>query len=70
MDEFCSQHSGIVSEKDNLKTEIIRLQLVIERLESRLPIWATGGISFLTFVVGLLSGWVIHLENAIKAMPK
>jgi hypothetical protein len=67
--EFCQEHSGIVSEKNNLKTEITRLYGVIERLETRLPLWATGAISFLTFCIGLSLSWIVHLHGLLNSIP-
>jgi hypothetical protein len=72
--QFCPEHSGMVSEKDNLKVEIVWLKGVVERLQTRLPLWATGAISGLTFLLGLSVGWIMHLHsimnNPITKMAK
>jgi hypothetical protein len=50
--EFCSLHSGTMTEIGNLK-ESDKLQWeAIEKLQNRLPVWATLLISLLTFALG------------------
>jgi hypothetical protein len=64
--EVCAEHSGLVNETDNLKAEVAKQWEVIEKLQTRLPLWATGVISALTFLLGLSSAWLMHLHNIMK----
>ena len=38
----------------------------IEKLQNRLPIWATTIISILTFAIGCVSTYAVMLRSAIK----
>jgi len=38
----------------------------IEKLQNRLPLWATTTISILTFAIGCVSTYAVMLRNAIK----
>jgi NO-binding membrane sensor protein with MHYT domain len=50
--EYCSEHSGFESRMETLENSDSRQWDAIERLQSRLPVWATLFISFLTFLLG------------------
>jgi hypothetical protein len=55
-DEGCRHHSGLQSEIDNLKDSDTKLWEAVEKLQNRLPVWATvcytSVISLLTFLLG------------------
>ncbi len=38
----------------------------IERLQNRLPIWATTLISILTFAIGCVSTYAVMLHSSVK----
>lgn len=50
--EFCSFHSGTLAEIDNIKADVRDQWCAIEKLQNRLPVWATLLISLLTFALG------------------
>jgi len=58
----------MVTESENLKEHIKIQWAMIEKLQTRLPLWATGIMSLSTFVIGLLVGWVFHLETIMKTI--
>jgi hypothetical protein len=49
----CQQHSGFESRIESLETSDTKQWLAIERLQNRLPVWATLLISVLTFALGV-----------------
>lgn len=55
-DKVCSAHSGIAKEIENLQDSDVRQWQAIEKLQNRLPVWATILISVLTFFLGLTAG--------------
>lgn len=55
--EECNQHSGIVSDIKNLKASDAKQWIAIEKLQNRLPTWATVLISTLTFALGVSLTW-------------
>lgn len=50
--ELCDQHSGFNSRLVTLETSDSRQWAMIDRLQHRLPVWATLVISVLTFALG------------------
>lgn len=59
MDEtVCSAHSGIVKEVENLQQSDKKQWDAIEKLQNRLPVWATLVFSLLTFLLGLSVGFI------------
>jgi len=48
---------------DTLKESDERQWLAIEKLQNRLPLWATTLISILTFAIGCVSTYAIMLRN-------
>ena len=50
MTEECKLHSGVMSDVKSLKDSDIMQWKAIERLQNRLPIWATAIISLLSAV--------------------
>jgi hypothetical protein len=48
----CPLHSGIQADVEQLKTDNEKQWTAIERLQNRLPVWATMVISVLTFLLG------------------
>ena len=65
-DEFCSEHSGMVQKSVDQDVQLSKQWDIIQQLQTRLPLWATGAISGLTFLLGLAMGWIFHLESLIK----
>jgi len=61
--ELCPQHSGLVTELENRKENDIKLWEAVEKLQNRLPNWATWSMSILTFMLGLACGWIGALSN-------
>ena len=55
---LCSAHSGVINEAQNLKDSNAKLWEVVEKLQNRLPTWATLVISLLTFLLGLAVGFI------------
>jgi len=53
MSETCKAHSGVMQDIENLKDSDKRQWVVIEKLQNRLPVWATLLISVLTFALGV-----------------
>lgn len=51
-DTLCEFHSGITEQLDTLKASDKRQWAAIERLQNRLPVWATLLMSVLTFFLG------------------
>jgi NO-binding membrane sensor protein with MHYT domain len=51
--EFCSLHSGTSARIENLETSDKEQWAAIDRLQNRLPVWATLLISLLTFALGV-----------------
>lgn len=59
MDEtLCAAHSGIAKEIENLQESDTKQWQAIEKLQNRLPVWATLIISILTFLLGLSVGFI------------
>ncbi len=55
MDEqipICNHHSGIISDIEQIKESDKKQWLAIEKLQARLPVWATTVISILSFLLG------------------
>lgn len=52
VNEYCPEHSGFESRMETLENSDVRQWDAIERLQNRLPVWATLFISFLTFLLG------------------
>jgi len=50
--EFCSLHSGTSARIEILETSDKEQWVAIDRLQNRLPVWATLLISLLTFALG------------------
>jgi hypothetical protein len=64
----CPEHSGLATKAENLKQQVEKQWTMIEKLQTRLPLWATGTISLLTFCLGWSLSWIIYLEKAVKAV--
>lgn len=58
--KVCEHHSGIDEQLKALQISDVKQWTAIEKLQNRLPLWATLFISFLTFLLG------ISLSNYIK----
>lgn len=58
MGETCQAHSGIIQDISNLKESDERQWEIINKLQNRLPAWATLIISLLTFFLGLAIGYI------------
>jgi len=50
--EVCEAHSGITARIDNLDVSDEKQWAAIEKIQNRLPVWATIVISGLTFMCG------------------
>ena len=50
--ETCKKHSGVVSRISSLEDSNTKQWNAIEKLQNRLPVWATIVISLLTFGLG------------------
>ena len=53
--EHCEHHSGFKAEIQTLKDSDIKQWAVLDKLQNRLPVWATLVISILTFALGFVS---------------
>jgi len=54
----CDLHSGVVEQIEGLKQSDSKQWTAIEKLQNRLPTWATMLISVLTFFLGLTVGFI------------
>ncbi|MFA5158145.1 MAG: hypothetical protein WC451_03115 [Patescibacteria group bacterium] len=59
MEENCPAHSGIINDIRNLKDSEERQWDIIDKLQNRLPVWATLTISLLTFLLGASLSYTI-----------
>lgn len=57
-DPVCAAHSGIESKIQSLEDSDAKQWEAIEKLQNRLPVWATIIISLLTFLLGLSIGFI------------
>jgi hypothetical protein len=60
--ELCGTHTEAIK---NLKESDKMQWEAIERLQNRLPMWATTIISILTFGIGCISTYAVMLRNII-----
>lgn len=58
----CELHSGLVTELENLKISDEKQWTAIEKLQNRLPVWATFTISLLTFLLGFTISYAAQLK--------
>lgn len=54
----CPAHSGLINEIENLRESDMKQWMAIEKLQNRLPVWATLVFSLLTFFLGLSVGFI------------
>ena len=66
--ELCQEHSGIMAKTSGLEKQVANQWAIIEKLQTRLPLWATGAISGLTFFLGMALSWIIHLQSLMSNM--
>lgn len=62
-EEVCPQHSGVVEAITSMKDELHRQNTVLEKVANRPPLWATGAMSALAFMLGWAMAWIIHLHG-------
>ena len=53
-DHVCPLHSGIEERTKNNSRRLGVLEVTMERVQNRLPVWATAVISLLTLLLGAL----------------
>ena len=63
--KVCDRHSGIVEQIDTLKNSDERQWAAIEKLQNRLPVWATLLISLLTFFLGCAITVAIQIPKIV-----
>ncbi len=59
----CTAHSGLLSDIEQIKASDAKQWLAIEKLQNRLPVWATAVISVLTFLLGAAVTYGIKLSG-------
>jgi len=64
MDEKCDEHSGCVSEIENLKASDKLQWEAINKIQNRLPVWAT----LLLTVMGGVVGWALTYASLINRL--
>jgi len=64
MDKTAEERIGVTeSEINTLKESDERQWLAIEKLQNRLPVWATTVISLLTFFIGCTMTYAVMIER-------
>ena len=51
---------------ETLEVETEKQWKAIDRLQNRLPVWASMLISILTFTIGCITTYAVMLRNAVK----
>ena len=64
----CEHHSGLENAISNLKESDVKQWQVLDKLQNRLPLWATTVISILTFLLGFSASWAGFLLKSAGAI--